>query len=79
MQELTTKLTTSQLTDDGEVLFEMPVKRSADVGSDHHLVVAQLKLTLAATKKRKNLRRRYDVGKIGGQKKGIALSYWNLA
>jgi len=31
------------------------------VGSDHHLVVAQFKLKLAATKKKKNLRRRYDV------------------
>ena len=31
------------------------------MGSNHHLVVAQFKLKLAATKKKKNLRRRYDV------------------
>jgi len=31
------------------------------VGSDHHLVVVQFKLKLAATKKKKNLRRRYYI------------------
>ena len=31
------------------------------MGSDRHLIVAQLKLKLAASKKKKNLRRRYDV------------------
>ena len=34
-------------------LQDLRVRRDADVGSDHHLVVAQLKLKLAATKKRR--------------------------
>ena len=42
-------------------LQDVRVRRGADVGSDHHLVVAQFKLKLAATKKKKNLRRRYDI------------------
>lgn len=38
------------------------VKRSADANSDHHLVVAQLtELKLAAIKKRKNLKKRYQM------------------
>ena len=42
-------------------LQDVRVRRGADVDSDHHLVVAQFKLKLAATKKKKNLRRRYDI------------------
>ena len=45
-------------------LQDVRVKRGADVGSDHHLVVAQLKLKLAAVRKAKNPGRRYDVGKL---------------
>lgn len=60
------------------------VKRSADANSDHHVVVAQLKLKLAAIKKRKNLKKRYQMLKnwdrrIEGnssQSCRIALSDW---
>ena len=45
-------------------LQDVRAKRGADVGSDHHLLVAQLKLKLAAVRKAKNPRRRYDVGKL---------------
>lgn len=45
MQELRSKLITLQLIDDGKVPF-------------HHLVVTELILKLAATKKRKKLSRR---------------------
>lgn len=57
MQELRSKLITLQLIDDGKVPFQMS-KRSADVRSAHHLVVTELILKLAATKKRKKLSRR---------------------
>ena len=45
-------------------LQDVRAKRGADVGSDHHLVVTQLKLKLAAVRKAKNPRRCYDVGKL---------------
>ena len=59
MQELKTKLLTSQLTDDGSrsSLQDVSVKRSADVGSE----VVELKIT-----KRKNVKRRDDVVKHTG-------------
>ena len=45
-------------------LQDVRAKRRADVGSDHHLVVAQLKLKLAPVRKAKSPRRRYDAGKL---------------
>lgn len=69
MQELKTKLMTSQLTDDGSrsSLQDVSAKRSADVGSDRHRMVLK---KLAATKKGKNLRIRYDVGKHKSEDRG---------
>ena len=57
-------------------LQDARVKRSADVGSD---VVAQLKLKLAVTKKRKNLRRRYGVRKLKSEdgRRGFQLKLKN--
>ena len=40
-------------------LQDIRVKRSADVGSGHHLVVAEVKMKLLATKKPKSTRRKY--------------------
>ena len=45
-------------------LQDVRVRRGADEGSDHHLVDAQLKLKLAATKKKKNYRSRYGVRNV---------------
>ena len=45
-------------------LQDVRAKRGADVGSDHHLVVAKLKLKLAPVRKAKSHRRRYDAGKL---------------
>ena len=72
MRELKTKLMTSQLTDDGSEssLQDVSAMRSADVGSDHHRMVVELKMRLAATKKGKNLRRRYDVGTHKSEDRG---------
>ena len=72
MQVLKTKLMASQLTKmDGEVLFKMLVQKgSADVGSDHYRMVVELKMRLVATKKGKNLRRRYDVGTHKSEDRG---------
>ena len=66
MQVLKTKLMASQLTKmDGEVLFKMLVQKgSADVGSDHYLMVVELNMKVETTKKGKNLRRRCDVESI---------------
>lgn len=49
--------------DDGSrsSLQDVSVKRSADVGPSHHRMVLQLTMKLAASKKGKNLRRRYGV------------------
>lgn len=53
MQELKTKLMTSQLTDDGSrsSLQDVSAKRRADVGSDHHRMVVEPKMKLAASTK----------------------------
>ena len=42
----------------------MRVKRGATIGSDHHLVVASLKIKLAARKPIINSRRKFDVMKL---------------
>ena len=42
----------------------MRVKRGATIGSDHHLVVASLKIKLAARKPITNTRRKFDVMKL---------------
>jgi len=40
-------------------------KRGADIGSDHHLVVAKFKMKIQAYKSRtEQLRKRYDVSKL---------------
>ena len=42
----------------------MRVKWGATIGSDHHLVVASLKIKLAARKPIINTRRKFDVMKL---------------
>ena len=45
-------------------------KRGADIGSDHHLVVANFKLKIQAHKQRtKQLRKRYDISRLKAEKK----------
>jgi hypothetical protein len=39
-------------------------KRSADIGSDHHLVVAKFKMKTQAYKRTGQLRKRYDISKL---------------
>ena len=57
MQELKTKLMTSQLTDDGSriSLQDVSAKRSADVGSAHHRMVVELKMKLARKELKDNI------------------------
>lgn len=43
---------------------DVRVKRGATIGSDHHLVVASLKIKLAARKPFVNTRRKFDVMKL---------------
>ena len=45
-------------------LQDVRVKRGATIGSDHHLVVASLKIKLAAKKPITNTRRKFDVMKL---------------
>ena len=45
-------------------LQDVRVKRSADIGSDHHLVVAKLKMKLSARKKPPNSRIKFDVRRL---------------
>ena len=42
----------------------MRVKRGAPIGSDHHLVMASLKIKLVARKPFVNTRRKFDVMKL---------------
>jgi hypothetical protein len=45
-------------------------KRVADIGSDHHLVVANFKLKIQAHKQRtKQLRKRYDISRLKDEKR----------
>jgi len=45
-------------------LQDVRTKRGADIGSDHHLVVAKLKMRLSARKKQQNSRVKFDVAKL---------------
>ena len=45
-------------------LQDVRAKRGADIGSDHHLVIAKLMMKLAARKRQKNPRVKFDVGKL---------------
>lgn len=45
-------------------LQDVRVKRGADIGSDHHLVVAKLKMKLSAKKKQQSTRIKFDVRKL---------------
>ncbi len=45
-------------------LLDVKVKRGADVGSDHHLVTALLRVKLRKTGSRKTARKQFDVGKL---------------
>ena len=45
-------------------LEDVRVRRGADIGSDHHLVVAKLRIKLAAKKRQKNPRVKFDVQKL---------------
>ena len=51
-------------------LLDVRNKRGADIGSDHHLVVANFKLKIQAHKQRtKQLRKRYDISRMKDDKK----------
>jgi hypothetical protein len=45
-------------------LQDVRVMRGADVASDHHLVVANIKLKLKKTSTHVNVKRKFDVGKL---------------
>ncbi|XP_072906368.1 uncharacterized protein [Hemitrygon akajei] len=45
-------------------LQDVRAKRGADIGSDHHLVVAKLKMKLSAKKKQQNTQIKFDVRKL---------------
>ena len=45
-------------------LLDVKVKLGADVGSDHHLVTAVLKVKLRKTGSKKKTRRQFDVQKL---------------
>ena len=46
-------------------MHEVKARRGADIGSDHHLVVAKIKIRLSARKKQQhNPRVKYDVKKL---------------
>ena len=44
------------------------VKRGADVGSDHHLLMATVKIRLARQMKSKQIRTKFDVGRLSDRK-----------
>ena len=48
----------------GSSLQDVRVKRGADIGSDHHLVIAKLRVKLVARKRQKNPRVKFDVRKL---------------
>ena len=48
-------------------LWDIRVKRSADVGSDHHLVVAEVKMKLLALKNPRSPRRKYCTHRLWDQ------------
>jgi hypothetical protein len=51
-------------------LLDVRNKRGADIGSDHHLVVANFKLKIEAHKQRtKQIRKRYDISRLKDEKK----------
>ncbi|KAI4885603.1 hypothetical protein NFI96_005381 [Prochilodus magdalenae] len=45
-------------------LLDVRVRRGADVGSDHHLVVADIKMKLRSTRHKSTAHRRFDVGRL---------------
>lgn len=45
-------------------LQDVKVKRGADIGSDNHQVIAKLRIKLAARKRQKNPRVKFDVAKL---------------
>ncbi|XP_051807750.1 craniofacial development protein 2-like [Acanthochromis polyacanthus] len=45
-------------------LQDVRVKRGADIGSDHHLVIAKLRVRLAVRKRQKNPRVKFDIRKL---------------
>lgn len=49
-------------------LLDVKVKRGADIGSDHHLVTAVLRIKLKKTGSRKIARKQFDVGKLNDTK-----------
>lgn len=49
-------------------LLDVKVKRGADVGSDHHLVTAVLRVKLRKTRSKKTARKNLDVGKLRDSK-----------
>lgn len=61
-------------------LWDIGVKPTADVGSDHHLVVAEVKMKLLAAKKPRSTRRKYFTYRLRDQNVReafvIALANW---
>ena len=49
-------------------LLDVKVRRGADVGSDHHLVVAQLKLKLKRAYRKTNIQKRFDTHQLKDDK-----------
>lgn len=45
-------------------LLDVKVRRSADVGSDHQLVTADIRVKLRAVENTRNMRQRYDIDKL---------------
>ena len=47
-----------------KIVQDVRVMRGADVASDHHLVVANIKLKLKKSSTHVNVKRKFDVGKL---------------
>ena len=60
-------------------LQDVRARRGADIGSDHHLVIAKLKVRLSARKRQPNPRVRFNVGKFRKQdvKQDFKISLYN--
>ena len=60
-------------------LQDVRARRGADIGSDHHLVIAKLKVRLSARKRQPNPRVRFNVGKFRNHdvKQDFKISLYN--
>jgi hypothetical protein len=58
-------------------LLDVKVKRSADIGSDHHLVTAYIKIKLRKTEARINKQARFDTQRLRDSTvKAASISYF---